>query len=95
MATVARRELKEEAGVEAEHWQLLGAVDVNNGVTTDVEHLFLATGLRSGENHPDPEEELALKWVPFESAVQMIFNGYITEVCSVAALLLAARTIDR
>jgi 8-oxo-dGTP pyrophosphatase MutT (NUDIX family) len=90
---VARRELKEEAGVEAERWQPLGPVDLNNGVTTDVEHLFLATGLRSGANQPDGEEELTVRWVPFEDAVGMIFSGEITEVCSVAALLIAARTI--
>ena len=93
LEAVARRELKEEAGVEAERWQLLCAVDLNNGVTTDVEHLFLATGLRSGNNLPDGEEELTVRWVPFEAAVGMIFSGEITEVCSVAALLMAARRI--
>ncbi len=87
----ARRELREETGVEAESWQRLGAVDLNNGVTTDVEHLFLATGLRTGDNQPDPEEELALRWVAFDDAVRMVLNGEITEVCSVAALLMAAR----
>ena len=51
---VARRELREETGVEARHWQPLGAVDLNNGVTTDVEHLFLATGLEIRENDLDP-----------------------------------------
>ena len=91
---VARRELREETGVEADCWQRLGAVDLNNGVTTDVEHLFLATGLRNGNNQPDPEEELTVRWVPFETAVQMIFSGEITEVCSVAALLMAAPTIS-
>ena len=94
LEAVARRELREETGVEAECWQRLGAVDLNNGVTTDVEHLFLATGLRNGDSHPDPEEELAVTWVAFERAVQMIFDGEITEVCSVAALFMAARTID-
>src|SRR6266542_5695800 len=40
---VAQRELREETGVEAKAWRRLGAVDVNNGITDDVEHLFLAT----------------------------------------------------
>jgi 8-oxo-dGTP pyrophosphatase MutT (NUDIX family) len=93
MEAVARRELREEAGVEAQSWERLGAMDLNNGVTNDVEHLFLATGLRSGDNHPDPEEELAVRWVPFESAVRMVLSAEITEVCSVAAILMAARTM--
>jgi 8-oxo-dGTP pyrophosphatase MutT (NUDIX family) len=90
LEAVARRELREETGVEARHWESLGAVDVNNGVTTDVEHLFLATDLESGEAHQDPEEEIELRWAPFDEAVQMILRGEITEVCTVAAILLAA-----
>jgi 8-oxo-dGTP pyrophosphatase MutT (NUDIX family) len=93
LEAVARRELREESGVEAQRWERLGAVDLNNGVTSDVEHLFLATGLRSGDNQPDPEDILELRWVPFEEAVQMAVSGEITEVCSVAAILMAARKI--
>jgi 8-oxo-dGTP pyrophosphatase MutT (NUDIX family) len=90
LEAVARRELREETGVEAGRWESLGAVDVNNGVTTDVEHLFLATDLQDGEAHQDPEEEIELRWLPFDDAVQMILRGEITEVCTVAAILLAA-----
>ena len=90
---VAQRELREETGVEAKHWRRLGAVDVNNGVTDDVEHLFLATEVRCGPARLDPEEEIAVRWTPFDSAVQMALQGEITEVCTVAALLMAARRI--
>ena len=55
-----------------------------------MEHLFLATDLESGEAHQDPEEEIELRWAPFDEAVQMILRGEITEVCTVAAILLAA-----
>jgi 8-oxo-dGTP pyrophosphatase MutT (NUDIX family) len=94
LEAVARRELREEAGLEARRWERMAAVDLNNGVTTDVEHLFLATGLESGEIHPDPEEQLEVRWVPFESAVQMALKGEISEVCSVAAILMAARNTE-
>ena len=43
--TVAQRELAEEAGLSAARWQTLGAVEVNSGITTDIQHLFLATEL--------------------------------------------------
>lgn len=88
---VAQRELAEEAGVQAEHWQKLGAVDVCNGVTDDVQHLFLATGIRAAVAHQDPFEEIALAWKPFAEAVQMVLSGQICEVCSVAAILLVER----
>jgi 8-oxo-dGTP pyrophosphatase MutT (NUDIX family) len=93
LQAVARRELREETGVEASHWLKLGAVDVNNGVTSDVEHLFLATGLENGETHPDPEEEIEVRWVPFTEAVRMVLHGDIADVCSVAAILMAARNV--
>jgi 8-oxo-dGTP pyrophosphatase MutT (NUDIX family) len=91
---VAQRELREETGVEARDWRRIGAVDVNNGISDDVEHLFLATGLSYGPARLDPEEEIAVRWVPFEVAEQMALSGEITEVCTVAALLMARRMIQ-
>jgi 8-oxo-dGTP pyrophosphatase MutT (NUDIX family) len=92
---VARRELREEAGVEADVWESLGSVDVNSGITTDVQHLYLATGLRAVDStgHLDAEEQIDVIWVPFEKAIEMVMQGEITEVCSVAALLKVARRI--
>ena len=93
LLVVAQRELREEAGLRAQQWRLLAAVDLNNGVTTDVEHLFLATGIECGAALPDPEEQIALRWVPFEAAVEMALAGEISEVCSIAAILMAARAL--
>lgn len=90
MQAVATRELQEEAGVKATRWQLLGAVDICNGVANDVQTLFLATGLSSVATHHDPEEDITIKWVPFSEAVKMVMDGGITEVCSVAALFQVA-----
>lgn len=90
MQAVAARELAEEAGVTAKHWRQLGPVDVCNGVANDVQSLFLAEGLAATDRNLDPEEEIALQWVPFSEAVQMGLDGRITEVCSVAALLRVA-----
>jgi hypothetical protein len=62
-------------------------VDVNNGVTTDVQTLFLATGLRPASAHQDPFEQVTVEWHLFAEAVEMLMNGKITEVCSVSAIL--------
>ena len=90
MLAAAKRELKEEVGLQAQTWQCLGAVDVNNGVTTDVQHLFIATGTVACEVDRDPEEEIEIRWVPFNKAVEMAQKGELTEVCTVAAILMAA-----
>jgi len=90
MLEVAKRELAEEAGVRAAHWQELGPVDVCNGVADDVQTLFLATGLTQTNMQLDPEEDITVEWHPFEEAVSMVMDGRITEVCSVAAILKVA-----
>ena len=90
MLAVAKRELAEEAGVQAAHWEPLGSVDVCNGVTDDVQTLFRATQLSSTDRKLDPEEDIVVEWRPFEEALQMALDGRITEVCSVAAILKAA-----
>jgi 8-oxo-dGTP pyrophosphatase MutT (NUDIX family) len=87
---VAKRELAEEAGVKAEHWELLGPVDVCNGVADDVQSLFWARGLSSTAMNRDPEEDITLDWKPFTEAVEMVMDGRITEVCSIAAILKVA-----
>lgn len=87
MQRAAERELAEEAGVLAAHWEELGAVDVGNGVLNDVQSLFLATGLTATNTNFDPEEDIAIIWKPFDEAAAMAMNGTITEVCSVAAIL--------
>jgi len=90
MRAVAERELAEEAGVKAEQWELLGAVDVCNGVADDVQSLFLATQLSATDMNLDPEEDITVEWKPFLEAVKMVMDGRITEVCSVAAILIVA-----
>jgi 8-oxo-dGTP pyrophosphatase MutT (NUDIX family) len=90
MQRAAERELAEEAGVLAEHWQPMGTVDVGNGVLDDVQSLYLATGLTATNTNFDPEEDISIVWKPFDEAVKMAMDGTITEVCSIAAILRVA-----
>jgi 8-oxo-dGTP pyrophosphatase MutT (NUDIX family) len=87
MLEAARRELREETGYDAAGWDPLGPVDVNNGVTTDVQHLFIARELTYCGVHLDPVEDIQTRWVSFDDAVRMALDGGITEVCSVAGIL--------
>lgn len=90
MLAVAKRELAEEAGLLAQDWRELGSVDVCNGVADDVQTLFLATGLSATDRQLDPEEDITVAWHSFDEAVNMVMDGRITEVCSVAAILKVA-----
>ena len=61
----------------------------NNGVTTDVAHMFLARNLKSGASVPQGDERIELQWMPFADAVRSVMTGGITESVSVAAILKA------
>jgi 8-oxo-dGTP pyrophosphatase MutT (NUDIX family) len=90
MQRAAERELAEEAGVLAAHWQAMGTVDVGNGVLDDVQSLYVATGLTATDTNFDAEEDISIVWKPFDDAVTMAMDGTISEVCSIAAILRVA-----
>ena len=83
----ARRELQEEAGVIASHWQELGAVYSSPGVYTEVIHLYLATGLTEVGSAPDEDELFELHWLAFSEAVAMAQDGRISDAKTIIALL--------
>ena len=83
----AARELREETGVAAAHWESLGLVEACVGVTNDVQEIFVATSLTHVGSQPDPSEQIQTRWVPFPEAVRMVMAGEITECASIAAIL--------
>ncbi len=91
MLIAAQRELAEEAGVQAAEWRYLGAADCCNGVVNDVQSTYFATGLTPTERNLDPEEEIAVAWKPFSEAVDMVMDNRITEISSIAAILMVAQ----
>jgi 8-oxo-dGTP pyrophosphatase MutT (NUDIX family) len=83
----ARRELKEEAGIEAANWRRILDLDLSNSVTDQHGFVYLATGLSFGQPEPDDTEALTLRRVPLDEAVAMALDGRITQALSVAAIL--------
>ena len=87
----AVRELAEEVGARAAHWEPLAVLYPSPGVMTEVMHLFLATGLTEGPVPGTPDEDLTVERVPLRQAVEMVRRGEIRDAKSVAGLLLLAR----
>lgn len=83
----AKRELKEEAGIEAAHWRLILRMDLSNSVTDEEALIYLATGLTHGEAAPEDTEDLSLRSMPFDEAYSMVEEGQITDSLTVAALM--------
>jgi len=82
----ARRELREETGVEATGWRELARIHLSNSVTDEVAILFLATGLTQGAATPDGTEDLEIRWLPFEEVLAMTLDGRISDVMTVVAV---------
>ncbi len=83
----AKRELREETGIEAQDWELVQRLHTSNSVTDEEAFIFLATDLSFFEAELEPTEDIVTKKVSLTEAVQMVFNGQITDSLSVAGLL--------
>jgi 8-oxo-dGTP pyrophosphatase MutT (NUDIX family) len=83
----AQRELKEETGFTATHWEQFLSMHMTNSVADEWAIVYIATGLQAGPSSPEDTEQLQIKKVPLEHAFEMVANGEITDAISVAALL--------
>lgn len=85
----AKRELLEEAGYSAKKWVKLGSFFMDSNATNKVAHAFLATDLKMGETNYDEDENIEIKWIPFEKAVQSVLKGEIQNGLTALGLLTA------
>lgn len=84
----AKRELKEEVGLQASNWNELKVVNMAGSVTKGEAHLFLARGLTIGEPEPEDDEDITAVLVPFEKAVEKVLKGEIDIATTIAGILL-------
>jgi 8-oxo-dGTP pyrophosphatase MutT (NUDIX family) len=88
----ARRELREEAGLEAASWTLLGTTWPSPGISAEQMHLFLATGLREVSDdfvRAHEEAEMTGGWVALDDLLAAVLDGRVGDGPLVQALLLA------
>ncbi len=83
----AKRELEEEAGLQAKNWQLIGEMYPSPGYTSEVVTIYLATDLTKSQQHLDPDEFLSVKQMPFDKALQMVLSNQIKDAKTCVALL--------
>jgi ADP-ribose pyrophosphatase len=90
----AARELEEETGYRAGHWERLGSFWTAPGFATELMHLYLATDLRPAEADrvgPDEDERLELERMPWRDAVAAADKGEIVDAKSLVGLCRLAR----
>jgi 8-oxo-dGTP pyrophosphatase MutT (NUDIX family) len=82
----ARRELREETGVEADGWRVLVRFDLSNSISDETGVVFAARAVAHGAASPDPTEELAVRWVAFDEALAMVRDGGISDAMTIMGL---------
>jgi ADP-ribose pyrophosphatase len=95
----ARRELFEEAHLEAERWDVLVDVYTSPGMTDEAIRIFLAREVResaqprfAGEHE---EADMPTRWIPLAEAVEAVMSGRLHNPIAVSGILstaAAART---
>jgi ADP-ribose pyrophosphatase len=91
----ARRELAEEAGMEASEWTSLGSFLTSPGVLTEVIHLYLARGLKPVATRPEIHEVLEPRWLPLDAAVEMARTGRLADGKSIVGLVWVEEALKR
>ena len=83
----ARRELKEETGLTAESWTEIMRLHPSNSITDEFGIVYLAEDLTEGAPSFEETEDLEIRKLPLQHAIEMVNAGEITDAISAAALL--------
>jgi 8-oxo-dGTP pyrophosphatase MutT (NUDIX family) len=82
----ARRELREETGVEADGWREIVRFHLSNSISDEAGVLFAARATSHGVASPEPSEALAIRWLAFDEALAMTTDGRITDAMTILGL---------
>lgn len=83
----AMREMEEEIGLKAGNMKFVSKMYLSVGVCNELLHLYIATDLKPGVQHLDPDEFIEIKKYKLEDAYKMIFDGSITDAKSMFGIL--------
>jgi ADP-ribose pyrophosphatase len=85
----AQEELEEETGYRARHWRKAGEFVVYCGLSDEICHVFVASGLRRGEQRLEETEHLSVHEVSPRRLKAMIRRGEFRDGMGLAALRIA------
>jgi ADP-ribose pyrophosphatase len=92
----AKRELVEEAGLQAETWQSLQTFHTTPGGSDESIEIFLATGLSLAQTdfvREGEESDMQSRWVGLGEALESVLESEIQNPAAVVAILALARRL--
>ncbi|HET7350105.1 MAG TPA: NUDIX hydrolase [Marmoricola sp.] len=94
----AARELREEAQLQAEDWHHLLTLNPSAGITTELQHIYLARGLSHADRGDfelrGEEAEMEQFWAPVDELLEAVLAGQVREG-PLAAAVLAFDALER
>lgn len=85
----AKKELKEELGIEAKRWINLGFIDPFTSLIHSRAHLFLAMDLNFSQSQQEGNERIEQLKIKLDEAVEMVMDSKITHGPSCVLILKA------
>jgi len=83
----AKRELREETGLSAARWSELMRLHTSNSITDELGIVYVAEGLTQGQTEFEETEDLEVRKLPFAEALQLVYDGEITDAITICAIL--------
>jgi len=92
--TAAKRELKEETGLEAKIWTPILEMDLSNSVSDEHSISYIARDLTNGHATPEETENLEVKKVHFDELLKMVLKNEIRDSLTISTVLKAKCLIE-
>lgn len=83
----AQRELKEETGLTAAHWEEFMRLHPSNSISDELGVVYVARELTEGQPEFEDTEDLTIRILPFSEALNWVLKGRITDAVSAAGIL--------
>ena len=90
----AKRELIEEVGLKAEKLEMILEMQLSNSTSDEISYTYIARQLTYVGEHPEEDEQLAIKKLPFQEVYEMVMSGEIRDGLSVASILKTKMLLD-
>jgi hypothetical protein len=90
----AKREVREELGIEAEDWKYMGKIECDTAITNSLCHLYLARKLKFKKSNPESSEKIKMIKMKLSTAFEKVLSGEITHPQACILILKAEKLVE-
>ncbi|MBZ5566340.1 MAG: NUDIX hydrolase [Acidobacteriia bacterium] len=90
----AKRELVEETGYAATHWQRAFYFYASPGFLDETMAVYLASGLKRGQAQPEEDEVIQKRMFPLSQLVRMVMSGNLRDGKTICGVLWLAEKLQ-